>query len=114
MLVDGYDFAAAELAAMRAGWDAVAKDWGLSWRERRMLFPAGSEDAPSPPADTETRMRIMIEIGHRLRLEADDDLQDWLREPSELLAWHTPLEAMSSSLADLRRFRRFVEQGFGS
>lgn len=114
MLMDGVDLAAVELAAMSAGWRTLAGDWELSWRERRMLFPAGGEDLANPPADTEARMRILVEIGYRLRFDTHGELYDWLREPSELWAWHSPLEVMSGRLPDLRRFRSFVEQGLGS
>ena len=59
-------------------------------------------------------MRILIEIGRHIRFDDYDQLSDWLREPVEELNWNSPLEAMSSSLPDLRRFRRYVERGFSA
>ncbi|WP_192930027.1 antitoxin Xre/MbcA/ParS toxin-binding domain-containing protein [Sphingomonas sp. NIC1] len=58
-------------------------------------------------------MRIMIEVGYRIRL-AECLLHDWLRTPTPDLGWLTPLDAMSGTLADLRGFRRIVEMGFAS
>lgn len=108
------DAAALELAAMTGAWRDLALRWDLTYRERRMLLPAGGEDAEAPPQDTERRMRICLEIGHRIRFDTDEELFEWLREPSELWAWHSPLEVMSGTVADLRRFRWFVEMGMGS
>ena len=114
MLVEGRDAARDELAAMTGAWRGLDARWDLTWRERRMLFPRGGEDGAAPCADTETRMRVLIEIGYRLRFDDDGDEQEWLRRPIEMLGWHAPIEVMSGTLADLRRFRAFVEQGFGS
>lgn len=109
----GSDVATVELMAMRTAWQDLSLRWELTWQERRALLPAGGEDAEQPPMDTERRMRILIEIGYRIRFDDDDDLQEWLRMPTELLNWYSPLEAMSGQLPDLRRFRQFVEMGLG-
>lgn len=112
-MMNGNDVAAVEVMAMQAAWRGLAINWELSWGERRALFPAGGEELVHPPVDTERRMRILIEVGHRLTLD-DTELCDWLRCPSELWNWYSPLEVMSGSLPELRRFRAFVEQGLGS
>jgi hypothetical protein len=104
--------AAVELAAMAGAFRAAIEDWALTWRERRALLPAGGEDHATPPGDTEARMRILIEVSRRLTCDDADRLAEWLRDPAEALDWCSPLEAMSSSLPSLRRFRRFIEQGF--
>lgn len=114
VLFEGREAARIELAAMAAAWRSLGARWQLTWKERRALFPKGGEDGADPCADTETRMRILIEIGYRLRFDDDGDEQEWLRRPMEMLGWHTPIEVMSGTLGDLRRFRAFVEQGLGS
>lgn len=86
--------AAAELRAMASAWRALERRWGLSPVERRALLPEGGEDAPNPPRGTETRMRILIEVGYRIGLP-EDLLHDWLRTPTPTLGWLTPLDAMS-------------------
>jgi hypothetical protein len=108
MITGTDDLAAIELRAVRSAWRALAKRWGLTARELADLLPAGGEDADSPPRDTETRMRILIEIGYRIGLR-EPDLRDWLRAPMIALGWLAPLDAMSGSLADLRGIRRLVE-----
>ncbi len=114
MMMNGTeDLAAIELRAMRSEWRALARRWDLTARESADLFPVGGEDAVSPPRDTETRMRILIEIGYRIGLK-ESDLRDWLRVPMITLGWLAPLDAMSRSLADLRCIRRLVEQGHAS
>jgi hypothetical protein len=105
--MNGNEAAAIELGAMRTAWGDLATRWDLGWHERRALLPAGGQDADTPPHDTERRMRLLIEVGHRLRFDDDDELRDWLRTPSEL--WNSPLEIMSGAIGDLRRFRQFVE-----
>lgn len=114
MLMEGTETARIELAAMTGAWRRLDARWDLAWRERRALFPKGGEDAGDPCGDTETRMRILIEIGYRLRFNCDEDEREWLRRPLEMLGWHSPMEVMSGALGDLRRFRAFVEQGLGS
>ena len=114
MNIDMKEAARVELATMTGAWRDLAARWDLVWRERRMLFPAGGEELAEPPGDTETRMRIMVEIGYRLPFDTAGEIRDWLREPTELWAWHSPLEVMAGRLSDLRRFRCFVEQGLGS
>ena len=114
MVIDGMEAARIELAAMTGAWRGLAARWDLTWRERRRLFPMGGEEGPSPCADTETRMRIHVEIGYRTGFEDDHDEREWLRNPIEFLGWHAPIDVMSGSLGDLRRFRAFVEQGLGS
>jgi hypothetical protein len=113
MNINGNDVAAVEVMAMKTTWRHLAIEWELTWNERRALFPAGGEDRTDPPADTERRMRILIEVGHRLAFD-DHELCDWLRRPSELWNWYSPLEVMSGTLPELRRFRAFIEQGLGS
>ncbi len=107
------DFAALELRTMQSAWRALERRWGLSPTERRALFPAGGDDLADPPADTEARMRIQIEIGYRIGMP-EDMLRDWLRTASPVLGWLTPLDVMSGSRADLRGLRRIVEAGFAS
>lgn len=114
VLMEGRVVADIELAAMTGAWRDLDARWGLAWRERRALFPRGGEDHARPCEDTETRMRVLIEIGHRLRFDDDGDEREWLRRPMEMLGWHAPIEIMSGALGDLRRFRAFVEQGLGS
>ena len=104
------DAAAAELATMMNAWRDLAVEWELTWQERRDLLPAGGDETAAPAADTEKRMRILLEIGYRLRFGNGAELREWLRDPSEFWRWHTPLEVMSGGLELLRRFRRHVEQ----
>lgn len=107
------DFAETELRVMRSAWRSLSARWELTARERAALLPGGGEDAPSPPCDTETRMRILIEIGYRIGLPREV-LHDWPRSPSPTLGWLTPLDVMSGALGELRGFRRLVERGFAS
>lgn len=113
-VLNGNEASAIEVMAMRTAWCDLAIRWELTWQERRMLLPTGGEDLEQPPANTERRMRLLIEIGHRLRFEDDATLCEWLRMPSELWYWYSPLEVMGGSLPDLRRLRQFVELGLGS
>lgn len=110
---NGNDASAIELMATTAAWRDLAIRWELDWRERTALLPSGGEEAATPPEDTETRMRILVEIGHRLRFDGDADLCEWLRLPTELWNWYSPLEVMSGPMSDLRRFRAYVEAGLG-
>lgn len=112
MTINGTDAAAVEVMAMRAAWRHLVIEWELSWSERRELLPLGGEERADLPHDTERRMRILIEIGHRLT--ADAGLCEWLRTPTEFWNWYSPLEVMSGSISDLRRFRLLVEQGLRS
>lgn len=107
------EIAASELRTMITAWRALERRWDLSPVERRRLLPAGGEDDAAPPGDTETRMRILIEVGYRIGL-AECLLHDWLRQPTKTLRWLSPLDAMSGPLADLRGVRRLVELGFAS
>jgi len=113
-MINGKEAAVIDDMAMRSAWRDLAINWELDWRERRMLVPAGGEDEPFPPADTERRMRILIEIGHRLRFDDDATLCEWLRMPTELWYWYSPLEVMGGPLPDLRRMRQFIEEGLGA
>lgn len=106
------DLAGQELRAMRAAWRAVAERWELDPCERGALLPQGGEGAENPPVDTETRMRLLIEIGQWIPYEGQR-LQEWLHDPRSDCFWLTPLEAMSD-LAQLRRLRRMVEMGLAS
>ncbi len=105
------DAAGAELKAVQAAWKSLAIRWELTWSEKTELLPQGLEDTSSPPLDTEHRMRILVEIGYRLDFADDAELCDWLRCPSALSNFYTPLELMTGGIADLRRFRLLVEQG---
>lgn len=105
--------AVTELRAMSSAWHALDRRWDLSPVERRHLLPAGGEDTSNPPRDTETRMRILVQIGYRIGL-AECLLHDWLRTPSPTLGWLTPLDAMSGGLGDLRGVRALVDRGFAS
>jgi hypothetical protein len=107
------DFAAIELRTMRQAWRALEGRWELTWRECRELLPAGGADDENPPRDTETRMRILIQVGHRVGIPGPK-LHDWLRSPVATLGWLTPLDVMSGGLGELRGFRALVEQGFAS
>jgi hypothetical protein len=102
-----------ELRTMRSAWQALTRRWELTSDERSALLPSGGEEDASPSRDTETRMRILIEIGYRIELPCDL-LHDWLRTATPTLDWLTPLDAMSGPMADLRGFRRLVEMGFAS
>jgi hypothetical protein len=107
------DLAAMELRTMRSAWRALARRWDLTARERAALLPSGGEEDESPPCDTETRMRILIEIGYRIGLP-EARLHEWLRTGYATLHWRSPLDAMSGPIADLRGFRRLVDLGFAS
>lgn len=107
------ELAALELRSMHSAWSALERRWNLVPGERRALLPAGGVEDHAPPRDTETRMRILIEIGYRIGMP-ECMLDDWLRTASPTLGYLTPLEVMSGSLAELRGLRRLVEQGFAS
>ena len=107
------DCAAIELRAMASAWRTLEKRWDLSSAERKALLPDGGEDADDPPRSTETRMRILIEIGYRIGLPGGD-LHDWLRTPTPTLGWLAPLDVMSGGLGDLRWVRALIEQGLAS
>ena len=113
-MIGEYDASAAELVAMRNAWRDLAVRWKLTWQERRALLPEEGEDGLALPIDTEARMRILIEIGYRLRFEDDGEMCDWLRAPSRMWHWYSPIEVMSGEIGDLRQFRRRVEQGLCS
>ena len=100
---------ARELRVMLTAWRALSARWGLDFAERRALFPDGGEEDGAPPADTERRMRILIEIGHRLRFDGNH-LREWLREPSHQYCWLSPLQAMAD-LPHLRHIRKLAEAG---
>ena len=112
-MLDGHEAGAIEAREMMKAWRELAIRWELDWRERVALLPNDGEETASPPEATEKRMRILIEIGHRLRFDDDVALCEWLRTPEAKWNWHSPLEVMSASLPDLRRFRAFLEQELG-
>lgn len=107
------ELAALELRSMRAAWRTLMRDWDVTPTERRALLPEGGEEDAAPPRDTETRMRLLVEVGYRVRLEGWT-LYDWLRTPTPVLRWLTPLDAMSGTLAQLRGVRSLVDRGFAS
>lgn len=109
-VIDGEGFRTAELRAMISAWRALVVRWELTWSERRALLPEGGDDLPRPPADTETRMRILVEIGYRLRFDEDHGFVEWLRQPTSDWGWIAPLDVMGGSLADLRRVRRLADE----
>ena len=103
--------AAAELRAMRGAWMALRNEWGLSGLEVARLLQGRDADAARLDAATETRLRILIEIGYRIPTGIDDDLHDRLRTGTPAFGWLSPLEAMSGSIGDLRGVRAVVEAG---
>ena len=105
--------AAFELHTMRRAFRNLANRWGLSSRELAELLPAGGREDIDPPLDTETRMRILIEVNYRIGM-ADEGLEEWLRTSSRTLRGLSPLDAMSGSLGDLRGIRAIVDRGFAS
>ena len=113
-MMNGIEASAMEADAMLGRWRMLVEDWALTWGERRALLPAGEGFLSSMPEDSETRMRILIEIDRHVPSRDGGGLADWLREPAEELGWCSPLEAMSRTLPDLRRFRHYLEQGLGS
>lgn len=113
-MIKSKNAADAEQRAMQSAWRALEYDWSLSWPELRALLPDGGEERAQPPAGTERRMRILIEINYRLGFADDDDLRGWLRRPSTAWGGYSPLEVMAGPVQELRRFRRLVEQGAGS
>ena len=110
-MINGETCAAVELRAMISAWRALVVEWELTWCERRTLLPCGGDDLERPPADTETRMRLMIEINYRLRFETGGALVEWLRQPSREWGWLAPLDLMGGPLPDLRRVRRLADEG---
>ena len=110
-MTDGEFCAAVELRAMASAWHAMAGGWDLTWGERQELFPKGGDDLPEPPADTERRMRILLEIGYRLRFDEADALVNWLRRPIPGLGYQSPIELMGGPLANLRLVRRLADEG---
>ena len=113
-MMNGSQASAMEMKVMCTAWRSLAEDWALTWEERRLLLPAGGEHDVAVPADTETRMRLLLEVARGLRLPLDEEAIEWLRAPCAVLRWRSPLDVMSSSLAELRYFRRLVEAGYGS
>lgn len=111
--MNGNEAAAIDMMAMRRAWRDLAIGWELTAPERRMLLPAGGEGEVAPPADTERRVRILLDIAHGLRFDDGASLREWLRMPSELFYWHSPIEVMAGPLPELRRFRQFIELGLG-
>ena len=108
---DMVDAAATELQAMRGAWRALRREWELSGTEVAFLLHGRDPEGSRLDAATETRLRILIEIGYRLERGVDDDLCDRLRTPTPAFGWLSPLDAMAGSLADLRGVRTVVEAG---
>ncbi len=109
--MNGEVFAAIELRAMISAWRTLVIEWELTWSERQALLPQGGDELENPPAGTETRMRLLIEIGYRLRFDDGMALVEWLRTPSPDWGWLAPLDVMGASLPDLRRLRRLADAG---
>jgi hypothetical protein len=103
------ELSAIELRSMRAAWRALAERWKLSPTEIGTLLPEGGEWWDHPPADTERRMRILIEVGHGVGMHGQR-LSEWLRDPRPDLFFLSPIEAMSD-LRHLRRVRDLVVAG---
>ena len=110
-MLNGEVSAAIELRTMISAWRALVIEWELTWSERQALLPEGGDELNNPPADTERRMRILVEIGYRLRFDDGDELVVWLRQPSRKWGWLAPLDVMGASLPDLRRVRRLADEG---
>lgn len=110
-MLNGTVCAAIELRALISAWRVLVIEWELTWSERRALLPAGGDELDRPPEDTERRMRLLVEIGYRLRVDEGEDLVGWLRRPSRKWGWVAPLDVMGASLADLRRMRRLADEG---
>ncbi|NJR80064.1 hypothetical protein [Sphingomonas corticis] len=109
--MDQGEAAAAELRMMRRAWNALRAQWRLDRREVLELL-RGAEGAGTLSAATETRMRLLVEIGYRLcAADGDDDLRDRLRRPTAAFGWLSPLEAMSGGTGELRAVRVALETG---
>ena len=91
------DDEAVRITAMRSAWQALAIEWGLTGGDRRDLLPEGGEFADPMPDDTAARMRMLVEIGYRLRFDTTAELRDWLRRA----------EAMPFELRDLGLVKLF-------
>lgn len=100
----------AEFRSTQDAWRTLRADWRLSDLEVRELLPDGMGLDGQPPVATETRMRLLIAIGHRIDIHGDD-LEDWLRFGTPVLGWLAPLEVMSGGLGDLRGLRDLADRG---
>ncbi|MGY2733587.1 hypothetical protein [Sphingomonas sp. UYP23] len=103
------EIGALELRSMRAAWRALAERWELAPVEIGMLLPEGGEGWDNPPADTERRMRLLIDVGHGVGLHGRH-LSEWLRDPRQDMFFLSPIEAMSD-LGHLRHICRMVAAG---
>ena len=113
-MMTAQEASAIDMMALAGAFRTLVADWDLDWRECRALLPSYREDMRPPTPDGERRMRMLVEIGHRLGFEDVEEKRDWLREPSPFWLWRTPLEVMGGTVADLRCFRDHVERGRGS
>ena len=88
-----------------------------------MLFPAGGEDLANLPADTEARMRILIEIGYRLRrkgLAGLDEIEQEFEKTCgfrfgaghEVSNFYRMLARSASQHEDCDRAKRWYLKGF--
>jgi hypothetical protein len=103
-----------ELRAMRASWQALARRWELTRGELRALLPSGGEDRPSPPEDTERRMRLMLAISHRLPFRDDaDEMRAWPRTPLDAFGGLCPLDLMADGPRGMAPLRRYAEYEYG-
>jgi len=103
-----------ELRIMRANWFALARGWELQPHEVSLLLPERGEDTPSPPRDTEHRMRLMLAISHRLPFGArGDEYRAWPRTPLFEFGGLTPLDIMSEGTAQMAALSRYAGWKYG-
>ncbi|WCT72618.1 hypothetical protein PQ455_13375 [Sphingomonas naphthae] len=102
-----------ELKTMRSSWQALARRWEFTGRELAQLLPEGGWDTPSPPADTERRMRLMLSVDYRLPFGSGSyELSSWARTPIDELDLFTPIELIAAGPPHIRALRDFVEWKF--
>lgn len=100
-----------DLAEMRQAWRAFRRRWRLNGREAVILLQTADKEGAEPDVIAVERMRILIEIGHRLVFLPGDDLSIRLRTATAAFSWLSPLEAMSEDATGLARVREMVGKG---
>lgn len=100
-----------DLAEMRQAWRALRRRWRLTGREAAILLRTADEEGAELDVTAVERMRILIEIGHRLVFLPGDDLSIRLRTATAAFGWLSPLEAMSEEAVGLARVRELVGKG---